>query len=687
MNPDRRLSEMHERIVIKRHNELNRLEDWLSGKDNPTTVWSLSGIGGIGKTTFLGQMEELARKAGTPVVRIDCYLGFANASEFLGYLCEQLGLSESGEMRSMSEAANLLLRCLYEQRIILLFDHFEELVSLESFIRTQLIPRLPMNGVLLVFATRAGLSIGWRTDPALLTRTVEVTLNNLTWQQSVEYVKKAGIHETDLQQRIIHETSGYPLALALAVQSALQESNKDNDHHPFIAHAISAALIREAAPQLNTLIEALIFLRTATQDVLSQVTRTAVSTEDFRALGSLSFVRVTGKGLAVHDVARAYLLSELKVRDPQRFDELFHRAVYVLGRLIEGASGSKVYDLSHNMVTLCMYAKPVFSFPNGSIPLQVSARELPKCEPLMESDVARLHGLIDIGIVGGTAVRTVQDHHDMLDLLIRQFPESVRVIRHDDGQPAAFTTLLPLYKESVSVLSGSTVDALRERLGLELLQYEQVSLVETDTMLSLITCVPIESQQFTFFDLLLAIKLTGWTELAEGKRCLLFSTAPELKEFHLQLRYGYLKPLGTAAQSVDIFSLDFRSQSMGKWLAALLSGTKTVPLQQGENITVTTDSLRDVLKHLQNPDMLKQSELGRALNIPAIDLQRMLLAAITEETPPKPLTAWLQNILRVSYLQGRTSIVAATQALNIGRTTYYRHLEKALSALLEVIAK
>ncbi|QSO52702.1 ATP-binding protein [Alicyclobacillus curvatus] len=325
MNRDvQKVAERHGQIVVERDSELRHFDEWLAQRNPRTVVCSVSGIGGIGKTTFLGQIADHACRAGVRTTHVDGYLGFSSAIELLSYLCEQHQCQPAGtdtgastgakrDEGFLSEVISLLSGRLGEHRTILLFDHFEEMLSIESFIRTQLIPGLPLDGVMLVFASRRGLSIGWRTDPTLITRTIRITLGNLSWHQSLDYVKRAGIENVDVQQQISRETSGYPLSLALAVQSVLS-GNEDEEDAGYSINEISAGLIREVAPDLNPLLDGLMFLRTSTQNVLSRLLQKPVSSQEYRALGQLSFVRVTSKGLAIHDVARAYLLSDLKIR-------------------------------------------------------------------------------------------------------------------------------------------------------------------------------------------------------------------------------------------------------------------------------------------------------------------------------------------------------------------------------------
>lgn len=678
------LGDARAELVVDRAIELKPFTDWMDDVDAPSVLWSVRGIGGIGKTTFLGEIRDRANRQGLSTVFIDGYVGFSSASELLLDICTGLGM-ENANGKEIPQMLNLISRWCATYRTILLFDHFEEMTSLDSFTRTELVPLLPENGVMLIFASRCGLSMGWRTDPTLITRTKQMTLRHFTWTQSVDYMKRLGIHDEHLRQRISRETSGYPLALALAAQSALQwAGEEERDSLP--THEISARLIREVAPHLNPLVEGLVFLKSCTQDVLSDVLQDDISFDDFTALRRLSFVRETEMGLAVHDVVRAYMLHDLKTRNPHRFDVLFQRTVHVLGRMLESAVNSRqTYDLSHNLVTLCSFATSVLAFPNASIPMDVSNRALPKCEPAMESDIDTLLSLLDTGVVAGPVMPFRESNQALLKLMACKFPESLRVIHHEDGRPAAFATLLPLYEESVASLPRVLVQILRESLGAELKRYEHIALAETDTVLSLISCVPQEAREYTFSDLLLGLKVDGWTELAGGKRCLLLNTVPDVNAFYSQLQYDHLHRKYVEGLAVDVYALDFRTASIGTWLVPLLLKSQT--RRKCAIGDVSKDMLRDALRQLYQTDALAQCAFTKAMNVPVEEVQNMLLQALSDVPPPKPLSTMLQSILSAWCSPHKTSVIATAQSLNIGRTTYYRYLDKALSALLKVIER
>lgn len=555
-------------VLIEREAELLYFRDWFARQDAPTSVCVISGIGGIGKTVFLSQIAKLAESGSSCIVRIDGHAGLANPQAFIDYVCAEAGIRDVCQLEQQIPA---LQAWLSSHRAVILFDHFEAVASLETFIRTHLITLLPSQGVLVVVASRPGISLHWRTEPALVTRIRSLTLENFSWQQSLAYISRAGICDPTSQLELARATSGYPLALALRVQSYLQGADLNVGTDSYV-YDISAALIRDAAANLHEFVEIVAFLGSCTQDMLAEVVGDKVANEQFLALGKLSFIRVTEFGLRVHDVVRAYVLHDLKSRNPTRFSSLLEHTVRTLSAKLERATGRVAYEAFHNLITLCPVAIPAFLYPDETIPMNISYRPLPLCEGVRDGDGPLLHALMDRGIVTGMMSRAGLDYHDGLALLLARFPESLRVIRGDAGAPAAFATILPLDKKALAGLPDCVVALLQEHLGEEFTRYERIS-GSSDTVLSLLSCVPHSADQYTFLDLLLALKLSGWSELAAGKRCLFLSSVAQVNAFYEQLGYEYL---GTSPQSqdcMDLYCLDLRQITIGKWLVELLLQT------------------------------------------------------------------------------------------------------------------
>lgn len=669
------------RLVVRRTAEMRRLEGWMQGERRQTRAWSVQGIGGVGKTMFLSQIEEQAKRHRLRTARIDGHLGFASAAEMFQRIIGQISGGAAPDPDT-AQLPQILRGHLCAHRAVLLFDHFEEMGPIEIFIRSELLPQLPSDGVMLVFATRAGLPLAWRTDPALVGRLETLALDNFTPEQSLSYIARAGVQHPGLGRRIAAETAGYPLALAVAVESVLEGSGRFAEGTSSVMD-ISATLLREASPALNDLLEGLAFLRTATQDILSEVLEESVAAERFRSLGSLSFVRWTPTGLVMHDVARAHLLHDLKVRHPRRFDHLFRRTVHVLGVKLERAQGNESYDLTHNLVTLCTHATTALLYPDDSVSLCLSPRGLPPCEPMLQPDVDRLHALLDRGIAAGAGMPRGRELHELLDVLVRHFPDGVLVVRRTDGVPIAFATFVPLCKDVFRTLPA-VADLLQDRLGeAEMAAYGTVSSGETDTTLSLLSCVAAEDEEYTFLDLLMALKVRGWTDLAQGTRCLLCTAQPDVARYYRQLGYEYLPP-DAVAGSVDVFALDFRTRTMSQWLARLLLGASAWNAN-AEEAEVAAEEIHDALKNLRSASRLDESALAVRLGVTGVTLQRMLTSALSTSPAPKPLTSEGQYLLRAVYLQSGRTAVSIAKELSIGWTTYYRRREEAIACLADLL--
>ncbi|MCY0877259.1 MAG: helix-turn-helix transcriptional regulator [Firmicutes bacterium] len=578
-----RLNTVKRQLWVARQPELARLEKWLLDSQAPTKIWSISGIGGIGKTTFLDQISNLVCEHGIRVLHCDGMMGYTGPLDLIEHLSAQLGMFSNVTTRTARQQIDDLSREVTGKKSVWLFDHLEAMAYLELFLRTQFIPSLPERGVLLAFASRSGLSLSWRTDPTILMRNEGFSLDYFSWSQSLEYTRRAGVESEALAQRIARDTAGYPLSLAVAVQYALQSEQEIDS-----VRNISANLIREVTPRLYPLVEALALMRTGTQNVLGAVVGTDISDEDFRELSELSFVRPTVRGLVVHDVARSYLLHDLKQRNPQRFSDLFRNTVVTLGRLLEETSGRHTYEVSHNLATLCIYGASPLMFPAVDVPWKLSLRPLPTCEPVLETDIPTLHNLLDHEMATGLIGISKKDDHRLLDIMLKFFPESFRIIRLTTGTPVAFATLLPLCKEALVRLPAYAKEVLDGCLGSELRLYADLPLLETDTLLSFLSCVTQAPTEYTFLDLLLALKITGWSELSQGQRCLLVSSMTAVQTFYDQLGYVHMSSVRKGNTILDVYSLDFRHRSLGSWLVHLLLDDNMHIVDQGEEIPLVS---------------------------------------------------------------------------------------------------
>ena len=78
-----------------------------------------------------------------------------------------------------------------------MFDTYERLASLDEWIRTWLVPRLPATA-LTVLAGRAAPDSAWRADPAWRELLRVVSLRNLSPAASRQYLRVCGVDPTAL---------------------------------------------------------------------------------------------------------------------------------------------------------------------------------------------------------------------------------------------------------------------------------------------------------------------------------------------------------------------------------------------------------------------------------------------------------------------------------------------------------
>jgi hypothetical protein len=664
-----------EHSFVVRDQELGQVEQWMVQRA-ASAVFSVQGIGGVGKTTFLSQVEALARKHGVRSIRLDGDADGMRGVDATDVLLQRMGAPVGDNVAGRRQVLRHHLRM---RKTMVLLDHVESSAWQDDVLQTLLVPNfLVETDLAIVIATRRGLPLRWRIDPALMTRLQILVLDNFTPAQAMEYVRRAGITDVALGRRFARQTAGYPLALAMAVQSALLGYDQSTDG----AHAVMeiySTLIREVSAPLHGLVEGLAFVRFGTQDALAAVLGQEVTAEQYHALGQLSFVRRTDKGLVIHDVARAVLLHDLKVRSPMRFAELFRRTVGVIeAQLMEAPS----YDLTHNLVTLSAHATLALHYPDASLSAQVSPKGLPQSEAFVAKDLGHLHRLIDDGVVATAAC--LGDPHALLETVARHFADSIRVLRREDGVPTGFATFVPLNRQALTALPAAAGTLARGIPDRELQAYAAMSGPSSDTCLSLLSGVARDDDEYTFFDLLLALKVTGWTLIAEGKRCLLLTSDPLVARYYQQLHYQPLCTRSHHGASCDVFALDFRAVPMARWMSSLL-------LQEAAAVTavrpdVDGGMVRAALKAVRSPRALEVSDLAEALAVSGAELQRILYDALAASPPPAPLTRPGQQLLSLVYLEPAATAATVARTLYLSRTTYYRYLNASLEQLARALA-
>ncbi|MGG4095920.1 hypothetical protein [Paenibacillus lautus] len=117
--------------IIGLEREIKSFTDWLTDSRGQTSIFSISGIGGIGKTTLLLQMARTARQSSVRSLWLDGQGGLTTSGAFLASLEMSLA-TEYGRTRAPESALlPYIVNELQLQRTVLFIDNGEEIEKLE----------------------------------------------------------------------------------------------------------------------------------------------------------------------------------------------------------------------------------------------------------------------------------------------------------------------------------------------------------------------------------------------------------------------------------------------------------------------------------------------------------------------------------------------------------------------------
>ena len=139
---------------VGRTSEVELFRVALESPEPPFLLLHLHGPPGIGKTSLLDVYAGLAADAGATVVRLDGRDLVPSTAAVMQVLGNALELPPGDDAVSGPPGVG---------RLVVLFDTYERLASLDDWVRTRLLPQLPAHSVT-VFAGRE------RTGPGLARR-------------------------------------------------------------------------------------------------------------------------------------------------------------------------------------------------------------------------------------------------------------------------------------------------------------------------------------------------------------------------------------------------------------------------------------------------------------------------------------------------------------------------------------
>lgn len=675
----------HDKRFVGRAKELKLLNRWFGDPGAPLTIFSVTGMGGIGKSSLLSEMLEISRDRGATAVWMDGRSCGPTPSIFLEYLSSTIGLEMMGN-ESEFGPLHVLTQASARNRLVIAVDNYEELALLEHWFMEVFVSKLPTSGVLIVLASRPEPVLTWKSHPRLQQLFVRMPLQHFTDEEITAYIAGAGLPNRSVEGKIARMTDGHPLGLALAVEAADQSRDVPLSEWTEMSHAISARLLLElTSPRLHPMIEVLTLLETANQEVLSAVLQSEVTTEEYHALRRMSFIRSGPNGLALHDMARIHLLRDFRQREPRRLQQMRVRIANLLRPLHEKARSHDQRQIARKMLLLCQE-----SMLQHRQYADVSADALfTPMEVMRTEDLPALQRLMQHWTEYSVEPWQAPPYRPFLDELAERYPEGIVLMRDRSGDPISMFITVLVHRETSKLLMKYFPAEMQECFTPEELNCDPD---QTDTHYAVMVTAKNDVRGYTREELVGYMCLDRLSLLGDGTRVMLVATNPYLKLFlqsiGFQMRKTRSRVCDLYDQPADVMYLDFRNGRFGDWVMSLLNPeTENGKFHQNvadeKRRAWSEADMRKLLSNLHSPAdlqeyaaQMKDMKDGMQLQLHILDMLEGRKPGISDQD---------QRLLHAHYWTHAGNPTAAAEACSMSRATFYRHLRNALIRLARMI--
>lgn len=307
------LAQRDHHLFVGREREIATFSSWLAEPVNGPKILSVTGPGGVGKSTLLRALVREVGTSGRSATLVDGRVIDPSPE----------GLAAALGTRTSDEAINLLTTT----RSVLLLDSFEDLRPLTHFLLQEFFPALA-SYVPVVIASREDVTTSWRPWRELVR---VLPIGGLPVPHAKELLSRRGLRQPEEIEHIVSVTRGHPLSLSIAADIILRGDTRPLPDVPewhLAVRALVEDLLHDVnEPGLRTLLEGVAILRQFDEPTLAYISPGEDISGAFARLCSLSIVRPGPHGLMLHDDVRGVIREDLRWRNPERFQILRNRAL------------------------------------------------------------------------------------------------------------------------------------------------------------------------------------------------------------------------------------------------------------------------------------------------------------------------------------------------------------------------
>ncbi|MFS0559914.1 hypothetical protein AB1K91_04155 [Terribacillus sp. 179-K 1B1 HS] len=643
-------------VFVGRQKELAVFQNWLKHDEGISTLFVISGMGGIGKSSLLTKMNHLAK-----IERVRClYLD--------GGACPQTPASFIEYVHNLLHSfhQNTTLDVLFHnpsgERLLLCIDHFDELAEMTDWFMHTFVPQLAVKGIGIAVAVRKPIPVSAHIQM------VHLPLQYLSYEESKQYIERTTALFPQQIQDLARKTDGLPLSLALAVDLMTKSTNPDIR---VVSQTISAKILKEVtADSLHPLLEVLIVMEYANQELLAAVLGQPVSLQEYRELQLLSFIDLHPYGLKLHDVAKSYLLQDFQLREPARLQQLHLSCMQAMYQKLTHAT-----QMDRAIIAAALLKMNQAMWPQHNAYASFTQRmHQVRTGRLLISDVPILHKLLENWCSYSIDKEHNQNYHEFLDAVVQQDPDSIAILRDFNNNPIGmFLVLLYTTKTAPLLLKHfrTELHAIFTPKGC------RQAAIQADTYIPILVTAMDEVTAYTREELVGMLIVEQLVKLETGKRAILVATNDSLKQFLKTIGFRSRPVEDTSCDTswakADIMELDLRTKPFGDWVMHML------PENQKKKAILTENETRQILQVIQSPsDLSRYCHFLNDCN-DGHEVQRKVMKCLDE------LTREQRDVLMNSFVRFPNNTVKAAIACNMSRATFYRHQKKAIQKLTNIL--